>query len=1243
MGFLNRLFGKSSNEDKKEEPQNPRPAMDDVNVNLPMNFMNLNRLVHSSVKEIKVDRDVVLQFDEQAVFVEGIPVDVDGIIIDGNNHKITSNSKSRIFNVTARNVVIKNFIFEKGYSPELGGAIFVQEGASCIVESCKFNGCIAYTGAAILNTGELAIRNSSFNDNGSEYAGGAVTNMARLNVEGSSFSSNKSTGGGAIYNHYDAFLKVFDSKFYRNSANQGGAIISLSKIEVRGTSFSSNSAVYGGGAINSSDKCSLSITECKFMDNEAMDGGAIVNVSEVDMSNIEFEGNYSKIGGGAINNVGNAKMSISSCDFIKNRSDTYGGAIINMGDMNLNDSKFANNISSKDGGALNLQGTTKISKIQCIENHAQSGGALTNHGKTVLEDSQFAGNMGGSAVGIYGTSLLEMSNVEFCNHSRIDAVIYNDSEIKLMNCSFIENKPDTNLILNNNSMILIDSILEKNSSKSIILNNENSKAEFNGGELKDNLSDFSTICNFGECIISKAIFKNNISDLLNYGDVYNKSDLYLHDPKFKDSKITVFNKGYIDASRVSCNDLMAHIENEGTVDCVPDITPDRFNFSHLDDLIHKSGEKSIVLKDDVCMEGWEMEFYEGGIDLDIDGMVIDGNGRVIDGNDKSRIFNITGKDITLRNIIFKNGHQANNYEENSTGGGAIKVSKGACLKIENCEFSDNSSQAKGGVILNNGELFLESSKFITNKSKTYGGAISNHDSLRSVNCLFKNNESEVGGAILNNGELVMNDSQFEDNRSNFDEPVFNIGSIHCNGNSDGLIYNVGDINRKSTNVQTFNYLYNQIRQNDEITLTEDIRFDYKEDSALKSGIEIDKNLTVKGNGHSIDANHAASLFDITDGDAEVVFEDVTFKNAHSLDQSIIENRASVVFRNCRFINNRAAGGNSLINNENSLKIIKSIFSGNLANNTSINNIKETEIADSIFIINCSKSSGSIITNDNPVINEDLKGTCRILISESTFNSNPTRPISNGGWAIANIESTRFLNNRDDVEGGAVHNSGELNINQCTFENNLSKYAGAILSSRFASLNVSKTRFMRNSSQGGGAIVNFGEFTLSHSLFENNNSKLSGGAIFTQHAGTLKVMSCDFIRNSTLGGGGAIFINEGADKFKGNSSIEGVHLADYTKVVIDGTIFADNSSKNDGGAINNQKDILLVVSSSEFNGNESDNFGGAISSFGILKLMSSKFSNNKAGKDAGAVVSSSEFLNDDCEFIDNLPNDFKMAR
>jgi iron uptake system EfeUOB component EfeO/EfeM len=123
------------------------------------------------------------------------------------------------------------------------------------------------------------------------------------------------------------------------------------------------------------------------------------------------------------------------------------------------------------------------------------------------------------------------------------------------------------------------------------------------------------------------------------------------------------------------------------------------NFKYMHKLIHK-GKKEIVLDSDIIISDDEARDIYRGIEIDVDDIIIDGNGKTIDAAGKSRIFLITADNITLKNIIFKNGNVQKNYDNQINSlGGAIRINYNNSLTIRNCEFLNNSS-LNGGAIHN---------------------------------------------------------------------------------------------------------------------------------------------------------------------------------------------------------------------------------------------------------------------------------------------------------------------------------------------------------------------------------------------------------------------------------------------------------------------------------------------------------------------------------------------------------------
>ena len=182
------------------------------------------------------------------------------------------------------------------------------------------------------------------------------------------------------------------------------------------------------------------------------------------------------------------------------------------------------------------------------------------------------------------------------------------------------------------------------------------------------------------------------------------------------------------------------------------------NFKYLSKLMLDSNY--VVLDCDIVSTGFEKRLFREGIPL-LDNITIDGAGHTIDAQGHSRIFFIKERNITLKNITFKNGL--------SEAGGAISITDTGTLEIENCTFTDNNSKEHGGAIINFGNLHMENVDFINNAAKAEGGAINNQigGKITLSNCSFKKNNSPMGGgAILNFGPMVIDESTFENNSSN---------------------------------------------------------------------------------------------------------------------------------------------------------------------------------------------------------------------------------------------------------------------------------------------------------------------------------------------------------------------------------------------------------------------------------------------------------------------------------------------
>ena len=186
----------------------------------------------------------VLVLDKDYLYINGSNKGIlinKTITIDGNGHTLNGNHGSRMFNITADNVVIKNINFINGnaygkyFSKDAGGGAIYWSGANGYIENCNFTN----------NTGE-GIENDPFgeeihtDENGTTWYSISFRPMGAKINEGGAIVWNGTNGtvfkcifktngvgypnsGGAICWRGDSG-NVLESEFYNNDAWAGAAI-----------------------------------------------------------------------------------------------------------------------------------------------------------------------------------------------------------------------------------------------------------------------------------------------------------------------------------------------------------------------------------------------------------------------------------------------------------------------------------------------------------------------------------------------------------------------------------------------------------------------------------------------------------------------------------------------------------------------------------------------------------------------------------------------------------------------------------------------------------------------------------------------------------------------------------------------------------------------------------------------------------------------------------------------------------
>ena len=1185
MAFFNNIKKIFDGDDNKQKDFSHDEKGSDSKSDI-KSFMNLDDLIHSGLNEIVLDSNYSFDSSKDGLYNLGIRLDIDGLIIDGNGFTVDADYKMNHFIVKGRDITLKNITFKNGKNINGVASITVEENSSLNIIGCKFIGNLnpKSGGGAIVNCGELHVKDTLFINNHA-VNGSSIFNDSNLKLDNCTFEGNSSDGhGGALFNHNNGKMLLERCGFKNNNASGGGgAIISFSELRLKSCNFESNRAKEAGAIMNSND---LIMEECNFENNSSNAvGGCFLNLGDLTSIKNVFSNNSSPFGG-VLHNFENGSFNFTDCHFLNNSSFIGGSIANNMGRGTVSDSIFLENACLEkfdtmdlgrsyfpSGSAIFNDGNMTVSNCNFEKNESRDGTICNYYHMIINDGTVFKNNFAifGSAVYSVSSATLNCADVEFSNnhagkgtiHNLGEAIlkqskfsnncasedasnIFNLLDMKIVDCEFSDNDDgDCNNILNEGSLNILNSDFHDITSKALLMNSEDAELFISGTKIYNNRLQSSAVHNIGSsCNIDNTVFENNDNNGEYYKDICNETQLNLFDSIFKcfTNLKTILNNGHM-VIRIPDNGI---IENYGTIDDRSIIVSERFSFYDLEELI-SNNNGTVLLEEDVFLENSEIDFYEGGIELVEDNLTIDGNGITIDANSNGRIFSILGKNITLKNITFKNGKFFRRFDMHTNGGGAIRIVKDASLTLIDCTFENNHSDDDGGAILNNGTLSTENVAFQENVSDSYGGVIYNKSIFNSLNDCFKDNNSKMFDLISNYGEICIDNPNVPNMDLSGLESIFNNGRMIITNWDDELdmVLNIGSINENEDTEQfdSFSYLNDKLLNENTIKLEKNIIFDVKKDKEFIGGLVISKNnVSIDGNGFEIDGKNISKLFKISG--ENITISNVYFKNCYSTDFSIIENNVSVSFINCKFDYFKAFNDASIIQNNNELNISDCTFSNNsLKNGGIIINEGKVEISESQFINN--RSNEFIVCNENGTADFNYSffldnGTKFLsVLTNKLGKSNVYNSIfkynysQNLGGCLYNMGgqveiSTCSFHDNFSFNGGVLSNTGEMNINDCEFiKNSANKGFGGSIINFDGKLQISRSQFSENIGKNGGAIYNSSsvESIIVESVFKQNKSKDEAGAIF--NVGNMLIEESIFRRNySSLGG--SIFNDSGAE-------------------------------------------------------------------------------------------------------------------
>ena len=522
---------------------------------------------------------------------------------------------------------------------------------------------------------------------------------------------------------------------------------------------------------------------------------------------------------------------------------------------------------------------------------------------------------------------------------------------------------------------------------------------------------------------------------------------------------------------------------------------------------------------------------------------------------------IQGSKFSITSCVFDSNTASGkgNMTPNDNNGAAIEVTntdKAITGTISKSTFTNNKAQYGGAIDICAGTIKITNSKFINNSADVEGGAIdinalNGNPKVTISGSKFINNSAPLGGAILNIKDLTVKGSTFINNTPN---TIFNW---------------VGDGGNLNLNIRTFTDLQNAIGLvTGTLTLNQNVAMTAKEAADFTNGITINKDITIDGKGHTIDAKNLGRIFSIGEG-------------------------FTVTLTNATLINGKATEGGAIYND------------GSLT-------LSDVKLSD-----NAADSYGGAVFNNG-----------ELVVSDSVFDSNDivnrgSASVDYGGAAIYNwydgtltVSGSNFTNNIKNYKNGdrlvgAIATIGDATISDSCFVNNAGRWGGAISTAGYLlagddvnTLTVSGSTFKENGGlYGAGIFVAGSDFTVSDCVFDKNSAFGKGNMTPNNNNGAAIVVT-DTGKDITGIITDSNFTNNKAH-FSGAVDIcEG-------KITIKNSIFVNNSAEYCAGAIAVDSQInkpAVEIINSKFDSNSAE-YGGAIYNYYNLTVVDSTFTNN----------------------------------
>lgn len=368
----------------------------------------------------------------------------------------------------------------------------------------------------------------------------------------------------------------------------------------------------------------------------------------------------------------------------------------------------------------------------------------------------------------------------------------------------------------------------------------------------------------------------------------------------------------------------------------------------------------------------------------------------------------------------------------------------------------------------------------------------------------------------------------------------------------------------------------------------------------------------------------------------------------------------IIYGNAKFVNNSSASSGGAIYTAGPLLIDDTIFEGNscvYSGGAIYHHYQNPDYERRLFVANntefngnTSSLGGAVTLSASSQIEDE--GTVADFVNCTFINNKSIVNESNegNGGAIyvtrnsdVTVDKCEFKFNTASSKAGAisVHSSANLTITDSNFESNSAVNGGAVYITSGASVSINNADFTANAAalteagdggNGGAVHVYKGKLTLKNVSMQNNSAANNAGALYIGGNDMTIDSTCEFIGNTALNHGGAIYVTY--------LTLEG-GVKDGTTLKLNGSLFKNNTALA-GGAISARSESELIITDVQFIGNttpnaavNTQNGGGAIySNNSTVNIKNTIFDGNASGYYGGAIkveeceldISNSDIIN-----------------